>query len=468
MKKYRGLIVVVLAFAMIAAACGGDDTGETTTTAAGGDTATTAGGGDETPTTAGETGATGEVSVFGAFSGIEAQAVQTVIDDKINAVKGYTAVYEGSDSFEEQIKIRVDGGNPPDVALYPQPGSVVEQGDLGNAIALEDLGFDIADLEALFGPYLVSLGQGADGKHYGLPTNVNSKSLVWYPKAAFDAAGYTVPTTWDEMIALSDQIVADGASPWCIGIGSDAATGWPATDWMEDIMLRTAGPEKYDQWVSHELPFSSPEVTRAAELLGQVAFTDGYVLGGASSIPSIDFRDAPDPMFNDPPSCYMHRQATFITNFFNRLGDEEGASGLVAGEDYAVFAFPDIDPGLKGALGAGEMAAIFRDGPEVREFLNDFIAADVQCAQGAIEGVARISPNVNVGPECYRDEIISSAAAGIIEALKVDGFRFDASDLMPSAVGSGSFWTGMIDYMTGGPDSLSGVLADIDASWPAS
>jgi len=133
-----------------------------------------------------------------------------------------------------------------------------------------------------------------------------------------------------------------------------------------------------------------------------------------------------------------------------------------------VFAFPDIDPGKKGALGAGELAAVFRDAPEVREFLNDFIAADVQCAQGAIEGIARISPNVNVGSECYRDDIIATAAGAIVDALKIDGFRFDASDLMPSAVGSGSFWTGMVDYMTDGPDSLSGVLADIDASWPAS
>lgn len=452
MRKNRWFIGFVLVLAMVAAACGSGDDTTTTVAAEGG----------------GEGGATGEVSVFGAFSGVEATAVQQVIDEKINAVKGYTAEYEGSDSFEEQIKIRVDGGNPPDVALYPQPGSVVEQGDLGNAIALEDLGFDIAELEALFGPYLVSLGQGADGKHYGLPTNVNLKSLVWYPKAEFDAAGYTVPTTWDELIALSDQIVADGGTPWCVGIGSDAATGWPATDWMEDIMLRTAGPEAYDQWVTNELPFSSPEVTRAAELMGDIFFGEGYVLGGAENIPSIDFRDAPDPMFNEPPSCFLHRQATFITNFFNAPGDEEGASGLVAGEDYAVFAFPDIDEGKKGALGAGEMAAIFRDGPEVREFLADFIDADVQCAQGSIEGVSRISPNVNVGPECYRDDVIATSAGAIVEALKVNGFRFDASDLMPSAVGSGSFWTGMIDYMVGGPDSLPGVLEEIDASWPAS
>ncbi len=404
------------------------------------------------------------VNVFGAFSGVEAAEVQVVIDDEINAVKDYEAIYEGSDSFEEQIKIRVDGGNPPDIALYPQPGALVQQAQEGNLVALEDLGFDRAELEATFGKYLLSLGE-VDGKYYGLPTNANLKSLIWYPKGPFDAAGYEIPTTWDELVALSDQIVADGGTPWCIGTGSDAATGWPATDWMEDIMLRTAGAEKYDQWVTHDLTFSSPEVKRAAELLGQMAFTEGYVLGGASAIPDIDFRDAPDPMFNDPPSCYLHRQASFITQFFNRPGDEEGASGLVAGEDFAVFAFPDIDPGLKGALGAGELAAVFNDRDETIEFLRDFTSTEVQCAQGATKA-GRISPNINVTADCYKDEITATAAEAIVAALATEGFRFDASDLMPSEVGSGSFWTGMNVYMREGAGSLDQVLADIDASWP--
>jgi alpha-glucoside transport system substrate-binding protein len=444
--RWRKWAVLLTVLALIVAACGGDDD---------------EGGGDETTTTA-DGGVTGEVSVFGAFSGIEAQAVQTVIDNEINATMGYSANYEGSDSFEEQIKIRVEGGNPPDVALYPQPGAVIEQAEAGNAIALEDLGFDMAELEATYGPYLMSLGE-YEGKHYGLPTNVNLKSLVWYPLPAFTDAGYEIPTTWDDLIALSDQIVADGNTPWCIGTGSDAATGWPATDWMEDIMLRTAGPELYDQWVTHDLLFSSPEVTRAAELLGDIVFTDGYVLGGASNIPDIDFRDAPDPMFNEPPGCFLHRQASFITTFF----DAPDGRTLVPGTDYGVFAFPDIDPGLKGALGAGELAAVFADRPEIRAFLNDFTSVEVQCAQGSVdERIGRISPNTGVGSDCYTNSILATAAGAIVDALGVDGFRFDASDLMPTAVGSGSFWTGMNDYMRNGPGNLEQVLSDIDSSWP--
>ena len=119
------------------------------------------------------------------------------------------------------------------------------------------MGFDIAELNALLGESFVELGE-YKGEHYGLPTNINLKSMVWYPKDDFDKAGYTIPTTWDELIALSDQIVADGSTPWCVGFKSEGSTGWPATDWMEDIMLRTAGPDVYDQWYTHEIPFNDP------------------------------------------------------------------------------------------------------------------------------------------------------------------------------------------------------------------
>ncbi|MDH5294822.1 MAG: ABC transporter substrate-binding protein [Acidimicrobiia bacterium] len=446
MHRKRGLFALLLALAMVIAACGGDETADTT-----GEGGTDSGG-----LAAGD----GSVDVFGAFSGIEAEAVNQVITDQINGADGveYTAEYEGSDSFEEQIKIRVEGGNAPDIAIYPQPGSVVEQAADGNAIALEDLGYDIAELEGIFGDYLLSLGE-YEGKHYGIPTNVNLKSTVWYNVKAFDAAGYTPPATWDELIALSDQIVADGGTPWCIGLGSDAATGWPATDWMEDIMLATAGTDAYDRWVTHELPFASDEVKRAAEVFGEILFTDGYVLGGGNQTPSIDFRDAPDPMFSDPPGCYLHRQATFITNFFD-------PAGLVAGEDFNFFPFPAIDQ--NGVLIAGELAAVFNADTDVKDFLDRFISADVQCAQGSIEGISRISPNINVGSDCYRDALIGQAADVITAGLGAGEARFDASDLMPSAVGSGAFWTGMVDYAQNGPDALDGILADIDAAWPTS
>lgn len=437
MKSFKWL-ALLLALALVAAACGSDD-----------DEGDGNGDGDLAGT---------EVSLFGAFTTIEADAVNAIIDDSFEAETGATATYEGSDSFEEQIKIRVEGGNPPDIAIYPQPGSVIEQAEAGRAIALEDLGIDVASLEATFGEYLVGLGE-FNGKHYGIPTNVNTKGLIWYPVPEFTDAGYEVPATWDELIALSDQIVADGNTPWCHGIFNDAATGWPATDFVESIMLNTAGAEVYDQWVDHTIPFNDASVTRAVGLMGDVLFPDGYTLGGADQVPAIDFRDAPDPMFNDPPGCFMHRQASFITNFF--------PEGLTAGVDYGVFPFPAIDEGVSGALIAGELAAVFRNAPEVKAFIESFISTEVQCAQGGFEGVQRISPNVNVGADCYTDELTAGQAQSIVDALKAGGARFDASDLMPSAVGSGSFWTGMVNYHRGGPGSLDSVLQDIEDSWPS-
>ncbi len=431
MKRMKWLALLAV-FAMVVAACGDDDDGAAT--------------GDF----AGEA-----ISIFGAFETVEADAANAVISSGFNADTGAEAFYEGSGSFEEQIKIRVEGGNPPDIALYPQPGSVVEQAELGNAIALEDLGFDIGELEDTFGSYLVSLGEH-DGKHYGIPTNVNSKSLVWYNKPVFEAEGYDTPGTLTEWTDLADQMLSDGYTPFCIGTGSDAATGWPATDWMEDIMLRTAGGDVYDQWVAHEIPFNDPAVLRAGEIFESIWGAEGYVLGGPETIPDIDFRDSPDPMVADPPGCLMHRQASFIISFF--------PEGTTAGTDVDIFPFPDIDDGVKGSLGGGELGAVFNDTPAVRAFIEWFISADTQCTMGSQEGVQRISPNVGVGSDCYADPIIGNISGSITDALKAGGMRFDASDLMPSSVGSGSFWTGMNEWMRGA--DMASVFQDIEDSWP--
>jgi alpha-glucoside transport system substrate-binding protein len=445
MRRVRWLLVL-MAMVLVGAAC--SDNGETTTPTSGGGGATS--GVSQGPNT-------GEVTVFSAMEPEEAEALNGIIDEQINANADYRAEVEASADFEEQAKIRIEGGNPPDVIMYPQPGAVIEQARAGTAIALEDLGVDIDQMTQTFGEYFMSLGE-FEGKHYGVPTNINLKSMVWYPKDDFDAKGYQVPTSWDELTALSDQIVTDGGTPWCVGFESGGATGWPATDWMEDIMLRTAGPDVYDQWVTHEIPFNDPAVFHAGEVFGDVMFHEGYVLGGADQTPAIAFGDAPTPMFNDPPGCWLHRQASFINAFF--------PEGTQAGVDYDWFPLPPIDQ--EGILFAGELSAIFRNAPEVTDFVTKFAGKDLQCAQGGVTGTSRISPNTEVGPECYVNEQLASASQVLVDALASGTGRFDASDLMPSAVGAGSFWTGMVKYMQEGPDSLQGVLDDIEASWPAS
>src|SRR4026209_2097008 len=231
----------------------------------------------------------GTVNVLNALEPAENEVLQSITDKLITPEVDYKAEFEVADDIAQQIQIRSEGGTL-DVVLVPQPGAVVQQATDGNAVSLEDMGFDMSALEETFGSYFLSLGE-YNGEHYGIPTNINLKSMVWYPKDDFDKAGYTVPTTWDELIALSDQIVSDGGTPWCVGFQSEGSSGWPATDWMEDIMLRTAGKAKYDQWVDHEIPFNDPSVKNAAELFGKIMFTDGYVLGGAPASTNVAFGD---------------------------------------------------------------------------------------------------------------------------------------------------------------------------------
>jgi alpha-glucoside transport system substrate-binding protein len=445
MRHTKRWVAALAATALALTACGGDGDPETA------DPGTT----DPGDNGDGEDISGTEVSIFGAFTSIEADAVNGVIQEYFNEPTGANAFYEGSDSFESQIQIRVDGGNPPDIAIYPQPGAVVDQARQGNVVSLEEMGYDIAELEERFGDYLLSLGE-YEGQHYGIPTNVNLKSLIWYNIPVFEAEGYEIPETWDDLIALSEQMVEDGYTPWSIGTGSDDATGWPATDWMEDIVLRQAGPETYDGWVDNSVPFDDPAIEEAANTFDEILSGDGFVLGGRSSVPDIDFRDAPDAIIGEEPAALMHRQASFIVNFF-----PEGAE---FGVDYGVFPFPSID-GNEGALIAGELAAVFDDRPEVRRFIDIFTDVDAQCAQGSFEGVARISPNVNTSADCYDDEVVATAAETTLSALREGTARFDASDLMPPQVGSGSFWTGMNEWMRGA--DISSVLSDIQNSWPS-
>ena len=412
---------------------------------------------DETDTgNGGEQENKGTVNVLNALEPEENAVLQSISDKTIAPDVDYEVEFEQSADFEQQVQIRADGGTL-DVILLPQPGAVQAQASSGNAVSLEDLGFDMAELTDTFGEYFLSLGE-FEGEHYGIPTNINLKSMVWYPKDDFDAAGYAEPTTWDEMMALSDQIKADGGTPWCVGFESGSATGWPATDWMEDIMLATAGQDVYTQWVDHSIPFTDPAVEEAGQLFGDVMFTEGNVLGGADKTPSIAFGDAPAPMFEDPPGCWLHRQASFITAFFPK--DAE------AGTDYDWFPFPQVEQ--QGTLFAGELAVVFSNRPEVVDFLERFMGEEVQCQMGSEPGSSRISPNINVGPDCYPNPILAEASEVLTTALSGEGAAgFDASDQMPPEVGSGAFWTEMVGYLEDGPNSLQDHLQAIDESWPA-
>jgi alpha-glucoside transport system substrate-binding protein len=281
---------------------------------------------------------------------------------------------------------------------------------------------------------------------------VNVKSLVWYVPENFEDAGYEVPETMEDLIALSAQIVEDGETPWCIGLGSGAATGWPATDWVEDIMLRTQPPEVYDGWVSNEIPFSDPRVVNAIETFGMFARSDGWVQGGAGTVATTDFRDAPAGLFASPPGCYMHRQASFIPAFF--------PEGTVVGEDADFFYFPSFAGEDLGnpVLGGGTLMGITDPSDATMafmEFLQTPFAHEIMMAQGGF-----LTPHSGVNLDTYSDGTVRSQGEILLNATT---FRFDGSDLMPAVVGQGTFWTGMVDFVGGTP--AADVAAAIDDSW---
>ena len=398
----------------------------------------------------------GSVNVMNALEPEENEVLQGISDDIIAPETDYDVEFEQVDDVAQQIQIRAEGGTL-DVVLTPQPGAVQEQAANGNAVSLEDLGFDMGEMTDTFGDYFLSLGE-YNGEHYGIPTNINLKSMVWYAKDDFDKAGYQVPESLDDLIALSDQMVADGNTPWCVGFESGGDTGWPATDWMEDMVLGSAGTETYTQWITDDVKFTDEPIVHAGELFGDLMFTDGYVLGGAENTPATAFGDAPAPMFDDPPGCFMHRQASFITAFFPKEAE--------AGKDYDWFPMPGESQ--QPTLFAGELATVFSNRPEVVDFLERFMGEEVQCQMGSEPGSSRISPNINVGPDCYSNPILADASEVLTAALGGEGAAgFDASDQMPPQVGSGAFWTEMMGYMEDGPDSLQDHLEKIESSWPS-
>ncbi|NRP12136.1 hypothetical protein XMM379_002060 [Aliiroseovarius sp. xm-m-379] len=395
------------------------------------------------------------LTISGGWLGPDQEMLENVIA-YFEQATGADVRYAGSDSIEQQIVIDIEAGSPPNIAMLFQPGLVEQFAARGKLTPLSEdtvtwtlenyaAGQSWVDLGTFRGP------QGAPAL-YGFVYKVDVKSLVWYVPENFEEAGYSVPGSMEELIALTDQIVADGGTPWCIGLGSAGATGWPATDWVEDFMLRSFSPEDYDAWVRNDMRFDDPKVVSAIEAFGRIARNDAYVAGGAQAVATTDFRDSPQGLFASPPHCYLHRQASFIPSFFPDSVDV----GLDA--DFFYFpAFADKDLG-KPVLGSGSLWVITKDSPAAQafmEFLKTPIAHEVWMAQKSF-----LTPHKGVNASVYTDPTLAKMNDILLHA---DTFRFDGSDLMPAAIGAGAFWTGMIDYASGKEAAF--VARDIQKTW---
>lgn len=365
---------------------------------------------------------------------------------------GCTIEVESTRDLVPVLTTRVEAGNPPDIAGVPSFGAIRTFLEEGDVVPLDFLDQD--RLLEQFGEVWVEMGT-FDGTLYGIFPRASLKSLIWYSPPAFEAAGYTVPETWDDLLALCQQIYDDGAACFSIGLESGAASGWPATDWLEDIMLRTTSLENYDAWISHDIEWTGPEVTRAWETFGEIVGSDDYQYGGGAGTLATNFGEAICPLFTDPPGAYLHRQASFIQSF---IADCPGGEALVPGEDYDFFLFPPIDeeygsPGLGGA----DLFVMFNDNENTRALM-EFLTQPEALAGWLEGGGSGIATNNQFPLDRYPDPL-SRRAAEVLQ--QVDAFRFDASDLMPGDVNQ-AFWTGALDFVQN-PDALPDILERIES-----
>jgi alpha-glucoside transport system substrate-binding protein len=486
MRYNKRVAAIAIASSLVfVAACGSDDDGGgsagTTpapaatdaagTAAPGTDAAGTAAPGTAAPGTAaagGESLLNGEIACEQQYAGKtvsllspvrnsenDPDAIQIFTDfwQPLIDCTGVTIDFQGTDQFEVQAPVLLQGGSPPDVLDFPQPGLLKTLAD--SLITLPD------NLAAHTGDFIPGW-EGlytVDGAVKALPWRANVKSTVWYSPAAFEAGGYEVPQTLDEMAALSDKIVADGGIPWCAGIESGVATGWPITDWFEDFMLRINGPEVYDQWVAHEIPFNDPKVKAVADAVGSYLKNPDYI-GGENAVKAIattKFQDGGVPIATG--DCYMHRQASFYSALFPKtvtVGPPD------SGSDIEYFYLPVAKAGdPKAMLGAGDLLAAGTDKPETWDVI--LYATSAEYAVAMANGHAELSPRNDIDASLITDPLLGSFASLLASS---ELFRFDGADMMPGAVGSGTFWTEATAWIVGG--STEDMLDNIEASWPSS
>lgn len=396
------------------------------------------------------------LTIFGPWRGEDEALFQSVLAYFADAT-GVNVRYSSSENYEQQIVIDTQAGSPPNIAILPQPGLLADLAANGFLVPLGDDTAKWVEENYGAGKSWVDLGsyKGKDGNkaYFAFPFKADVKSLVWYVPENFEEAGYKVPESMEDLLKLTDQIVADGGTPWCIGLGSGGATGWPATDWVEDLMLRTQPLDVYQKWTTNEVKFTDPAVVAAINEFGKFAKNEKYVSGGVAAVASTDFRDSPKGLFDIPPKCYLHHQASFIPSFF--------PEGTKVGTDADFFYMPTYDskPDLgKPVLGAGTLVTITKEAPAAKafvQFLQTPIAHEVWMAQSSF-----LTPYKGVNVETYANEQMKRQGEILTTATT---FGFDGSDLMPGKIGAGAFWTGMIDFVGG--KSADQVAADIQKAW---
>jgi alpha-glucoside transport system substrate-binding protein len=436
-RKFKFIVPVALVLMLLTAiaGCGGTTTTTATTTVT------------STPTST----KIGTVNVLGVWGGTELQSFQDMVapwEQQTGGAMGFS----GTRDLTAVLTTRIQAGNPPDVAILPNPGLMKQFAQAGNLVPLNTI-LDMSTIQSEYSQGWLDAGT-VNNNLYALFMKAANKSMVWYDPATFTANNWTIPSTWDQLIALSDQIKAAGgtpAAPWAMGIESGAASGWAATDWIAQIFLEQNGGDAYDQWVNHQIPWTDPRIKAAWQMFGSIATTDGYVPGGSAAILSTNFQDASYWPFQTPPKAAMYYEGDFVQGFITSQFPK-----AVAGTDYNFFPFPSINPQYAGAVtGGADLVVVFNDNPTVRSFVKYLASAaaqDIWVKEGGF-----VSVNNKITLSDYPDAIAQKSVQQLTAATI---FRFGAGDSMPGAMQT-AWWAAVLQYLQN-PSQLDSILSDLE------
>lgn len=390
----------------------------------------------------------GSVHIMGLWGGEELNAFREVATGWEKRTGGRVE-FEGTRDITAVLRARVMGGNPPDLAVLPNPALMKEFARSGKLRAIGKI-LDISQIRKNYSNTWLHLGS-VDGNLVGLFVKASLKSTVWYNPRAFAVNRWEIPKTWEKLLSLSDQIVEEGKTPWSIALESGGASGWPASDWIQEIFLHESGPDLYDQWVEHRIPWTHQAVKSAFQKFGKIALTGGYVTGGVQAILATHFIDGSYLPFLNPPQAYMYFLGSFTQGFIAKQFPK-----LKPGKDYDFFSFPAIHPKNAGAVtGAADVVVMFRNTVASRSFLT-YMAVPEAWEPWAKRG-GYTSPARFVNPKIYPDPLAVKIASFLTTPPI---FRFDADDLMPAEVQK-TFWKGVMHYLRN-PEKLDTILQEIE------
>jgi alpha-glucoside transport system substrate-binding protein len=412
---------VALALSLVAAGCGGGK-----------------------KKSSGGSNVSGAISMVAVWTGPEGQAMQAVLNGFKAKYPNVTVKYKAAKDPGAVLSTAVQGGNPPDIAALPSPGLMKDFQKRG---ALKPIEFAKSTITSNFSPDWVKFGT-INGKLYGLFFKGANKSTVWYNVHSFSDAGVTPPATWENVLKDAKTLNASGTPAYSVG----GADGWTLTDLFENLYIRTAGPQKYDQLADHKIPWTDPSVKATLTDMGKILSDTKNIAGGTSGALQTDFPTSVTNVFQPTnPKAAMVFEGDFVP------GVAKGQTTAKPKTDYDVFKFPSVNgKGGDYVVGGGDVIVMFKDNPAARALVNYLATPEAAEIWAKIGGYS--SPNKNVDASLYPDDITRTTASAL---AKASTFRFDMSDLAPAQFGGDAEFTDLQNFLRN-PSDVNGAATKLE------